>query len=59
MKLSTQALTTFVMILQKALMEQTDITELMKELDFDNTVDGLVCVNAPVLDYSNVEFKED
>ena len=35
MKLSDQAMGTLMMTLQKCLMEQSDITELLKQLDFD------------------------
>ena len=36
MKLSNQAMGTLMMTLQKCLMDQSDITVLLKELDFDS-----------------------
>ena len=53
MKLSNQALGSVMMALQKSLMEQSDITELLK--GFDLTVDEnqeLVITNPPVVAFN-------
>ena len=50
MKLSDQAMGTLMMTLQKCLMEQSDITEILKTLDFDlNENEKLVVLNPPML----------
>ena len=48
-KLSTQAIGALMMALQKGLMEQTDITDYLREFEFTNTVDGLIVENSPIL----------
>ena len=48
-KLSNQAIGALMMALQKGLMEQTDITDILKEFDLANTADGLVVENPPVI----------
>ena len=53
-KLSNQAVGALMLALQKGLMEQTDITEFLKEFRLSNSVDGLIVENPPV-----VEFNED
>jgi hypothetical protein len=50
MKLSTQGKMTFVMVLQKALMEGKDISHIMSELEFELDGGELVCVNPPVIE---------
>jgi tRNA1(Val) A37 N6-methylase TrmN6 len=40
---------TLMMTLQKCLMEQSDITELLKQLDFDAQGEELVVLNPPML----------
>tara|TARA_R110001583_G_scaffold11122_6_gene50919 strand:+ start:430 stop:603 length:174 start_codon:yes stop_codon:yes gene_type:complete len=53
MKLSNQALGSVMMALQKSLMEQSDITELLK--GFDLTVDEnqeLVITNPPIVQFN-------
>ena len=47
MKLSKQANATLLMALQKCLMEQTDITEILDNLDFDVSTEGELVVNNP------------
>jgi len=48
-KLSNQAIGALMMALQKGLMEQIDITDILKEFDLANTADGLVVENPPVI----------
>ncbi len=57
MKLSAQAVGAIMMVLQKGIQEQIDITQLL--LDFDLAVDAnkdeLVVLNAPILQATNLE----
>jgi len=54
MKLSNQAMGTLMMTLQKCLMDQSDITVLLKELDVDlNENRELVVENPPTLKFDN------
>jgi hypothetical protein len=46
-KLSDQAITSIAMTLQKAIVEQLDITEIMRGFIIENTEDGLVIKNPP------------
>jgi len=48
-KLSDQAIGALMMALQKGLLEQIDITEMLQEFDLENTDDGLVVKNPPTL----------
>ena len=48
-KLSNQAIGALMMALQKGLMEQIDITDILKEFDLANTADGLVVENPPLI----------
>ena len=53
MKLSNQALGAIMMALQKSLMEQSDITETLKEFDFVITGPSqseLIIANPPVVE---------
>jgi len=60
LKLSNQALGTLMMSLQKGLMEQIDITEILKDLDFYVSVDNeIVCYNPPVLEYDDDDFDDE
>tara|TARA_Y100000310_G_scaffold31110_1_gene29520 strand:- start:577 stop:753 length:177 start_codon:yes stop_codon:yes gene_type:complete len=57
MKLSNQALGAIMMALQKSLMEQSDITEVLKGFDFVSTdppQNELIVTNPPL-----VEVKQD
>lgn len=47
MKLSKQANGTLLMALQKCLLEQSDITIILDELDFDVSAEGELVVNNP------------
>jgi hypothetical protein len=52
MKLSNQAMGALMLALQKCLMEQSDITEILKEFDFAVTgeaQDELVILNPPTI----------
>tara|TARA_R110002020_G_scaffold78506_1_gene197397 strand:- start:7876 stop:8097 length:222 start_codon:yes stop_codon:yes gene_type:complete len=53
MKLSNQALGALMMALQKSLMEQSDITETLMNFDFQDTNDGLVIENPPVVKFNH------
>jgi len=60
MKLSNQAMGTLMMTLQKCLMEQSDITEILKTLDFDlNENEELVVENPPTLKFNEEGSSED
>ena len=37
------------MALQKCLLEQSDITEILRDLDFEQTEDGLTVLNPPTV----------
>ena len=57
MKLSNQAMGAIMMALQKSLMEQSDITPVLKGFDFMTTGDSqdeLIVINPPL-----VEIKQD
>ena len=47
MKLSKQANGTLLMALQKCLLEQSDITDILDNLDFDVDSEGELIVNNP------------
>jgi len=57
MKLSDQAMGSLMMVLQKCLMEQSDIVPLLKDLDFVATGDELEVENPPTLhiDYDKID----
>lgn len=54
-KLSNQAIGALMMALQKGLMEQTDITDMLKEFVLVSTADGLVVENPPILEVKDPE----
>jgi hypothetical protein len=54
-KLSNQAIGALMMALQKGLMEQTDITGMLKEFVLVSTADGLVVENPPILEVKEPE----
>ena len=57
MKLSDQALGSMMLALQKGLMEQTDVTELLREFNFTiSEEEELVIMNPPVINVG--EFAE-
>lgn len=47
MKLSVQAQGALMMALQKCILEQMDIKEILESFLLENTLDGLVVVNPP------------
>lgn len=49
MKLSDQSMGALMMVLQKCLMEQTDIVPMLKDLDFAVDGEQLSVVNPPTL----------
>ncbi len=55
MKLSNQAMGTLMMTLQKCLMDQSDITELLQQLDFDVQSEELIVLNPPMVRIPNEE----
>ena len=57
-KLSNQAIGALMLALQKGLMEQADITELLQDFELMDTDDGLVVQNPPVLRVPNEEESE-
>ena len=57
-KLSNQAIGAVMLTLQKGLMEQTDITEILQEFILVDTEDGLVVENPPIVDFGSVEKEE-
>lgn len=48
-KLSNQAVGAIMMALQKGILEQTDITHMLKEFEIMNSVDGLIVNNPPTV----------
>jgi hypothetical protein len=59
LKLSDQALGALMMALQKAILEQNDITESLKDFEFVNTEDGLWIKNPPTVKFKNVDSAEE
>ena len=57
-KLSNQGVGALMLALQKGLMEQSDITEMLKEFEFVNTVDGLIVENPPIIKMENADNEE-
>tara|TARA_R110000824_G_scaffold384405_1_gene578371 strand:- start:69 stop:257 length:189 start_codon:yes stop_codon:yes gene_type:complete len=49
-KLSNQAVGALMLALQKGLMEQIDITDIVKEFNLTNSADGLIVENPPVVE---------
>jgi len=56
MQLTNQALGAVMMALQNSLMNQTDIVPVLQGFNFQNTDDGLVVSNPPVIE---VDTQED
>jgi hypothetical protein len=54
-KLSNQAVGALMLALQKGLMEQTDITEMIKGFELSNSVDGLIVENPPMIEMKEPE----
>ena len=54
MKLSDQALSAIMMALQKSLLEQSDITPVLKDMEFDLMDNGELLVKNPPIVKTNV-----
>ena len=57
-KLSNQAVGSLMMALQKGLLEQIDITEILQGFELTDTADGLVVENPPILEVAEGEKEE-
>ena len=57
-KLSNQALGALMMALQKSILEQTDITQMLRNFDFVDTEEGLWIKNPPTVKFKYAETKE-
>ena len=58
-KLSNQAIGALMMAVQKGIMEQIDITELLKDFELVNSADGLIVENPPLLHVQPAEGDEE
>ena len=64
MKLSNQALGALMFVLQRSLMEQSDIVPVLQEMDFqvnpeDPSQTELVVTNPPTINFDNVQLNEE
>lgn len=61
MKLSTEAMGSLLMALQKCLIEQSDITDILKDMNFRAEGGMLFVMNPPVfkVKYEDVETEEE
>jgi hypothetical protein len=59
MKLSDQAMGSLMMVLQKCLMEQSDIVPMLKDLDFTANGDELNVENPPTLHIDQDKVQEN
>tara|TARA_R110002110_G_scaffold293018_1_gene507008 strand:- start:77 stop:271 length:195 start_codon:yes stop_codon:yes gene_type:complete len=57
-KLSNQAVGALMMALQKGLLEQIDITEILQGFKLMDTEDGLIIENPPILEVADSEKEE-
>ena len=57
-KLSNQAIGALMMAVQKGIMDECDITELLKEFKLFDSADGLVVENPPVLHFEENDGEE-
>ena len=57
-KLSIEAMCALMMCLQKCLLEQSDITEILKNLKFKTLDDELYVMNPPIVKFDNDEPEE-
>ena len=55
MKLSNQAIGAIMMALQKGIMEQADITEILQGFEVVESDDGLIVENPPIVSASDVQ----
>ena len=59
LKLSDQAVGALMMALQKALLEQNDISESLKDFEFIDTENGLWIKNPPTVKFKNVDPEDE
>ena len=59
LKLSNQAIGAIMMALQKGIMEQTDITDLLREFELVSTTEGLVVENPPLVKVQGSKEQEE
>tara|TARA_R110002033_G_scaffold16486_1_gene45684 strand:- start:1545 stop:1745 length:201 start_codon:yes stop_codon:yes gene_type:complete len=59
MQLSDQAVGALMMALQKSLMEQSDITPVIKGFKLKNSEDGLLVMNPPLVKFDNESQEQD
>tara|TARA_A200000159_G_scaffold31770_1_gene28344 strand:- start:41111 stop:41314 length:204 start_codon:yes stop_codon:yes gene_type:complete len=59
MKLSNQAMGAIMMALQKSLLEQSDITPILREFDFELTEEQLIIRNPPNFQIGSDTFKSE
>ena len=52
-KFSNQAIGAIMLALQKGIMEQVDITRMLKEFNIVDSADGLIVDNPPVLEFKD------
>jgi hypothetical protein len=57
-KLSNQAVGAIMLALQKGILEQTDITHILKDFEILNSVDGLIVNNPPTISLQEENNKE-
>jgi hypothetical protein len=57
-KLSNQAVGAIMLALQKGILEQTDITGVLKDFEILNSVDGLIVNNPPTVSLQEESKKE-
>ena len=59
LKLSNQAIGAIMMALQKGIMEQTDITDLLRGFELIQTTEGLVVDNPPLVKVEESDKQEE
>ncbi len=57
-RLSNQALGALMMALQKSILEQTDVTEALRNFEFVDTEDGLWVKNPPMVKFQYADVEE-
>ena len=55
MNLSNRAIGSIMMALQKGILEQTDITELLQDFNLVETDEGLIVENPPIVELGEQE----
>ena len=58
MKLSVEAMGALMMCLQKCLLEQSDITEILKSLKFRAVENELYVINPPIVKFETEQINE-